>query len=243
MLLEAIAGKDVRDNTTSDIPVSRYHRGPSKKAKRAKAGILTKYFEECVDGEVRRIVEDAVQAIKESGVRMEPISIPNIEHAAPVTNLLMACEATTIHEKWFKTRRGDYQPFVRNRLETGYFYTANHYIRTLRLREWFRREFGRALKNVDVLLSPTCPILPFHIGQETIEVKGERVDPRPYLANFTRIHNLTGFPAMTIRCGFTSAGLPVGLQIAGRPFDEESVIRVGYAYEESQPWKDRFPKI
>ncbi len=166
-----------------------------------------------------------------------------MKHAAPVTNLLMACEATSVHEKWLKTRGEDYSPFVRIRLEAGYFYTANHYVRTLRLREWFRREFARALKNVDVLLSPSCPILPFRIGEEAIEVKGQRVDPRPYLANFTRIYNLTGFPALTIRCGFTSAGLPVCLQIAGGPFDEESVLKLAYAYEQSQSWKDTFPKV
>ncbi|MBI2649058.1 MAG: Asp-tRNA(Asn)/Glu-tRNA(Gln) amidotransferase subunit GatA [Thaumarchaeota archaeon] len=243
ILLEAIAGADSKDNTTADVPVPHYSAGLSKKLTQVRAGILTKYFEESVDGEVRRIAERGVESIKGLGVKVEEISIPNIEHAAPVTNLLMACEATSIHEKWLKTRREDYSPFVLTRLEVGYFYTANHYIRTLRLREWFRREFASVLKKVDVLLSPSCPIMPFRIGADTVEVKGQRVDPRPYLASFTRIHNLTGFPALTMRCGFTSSGLPVGLQIAGRPFDEETILKLAFAYEQSQPWKDTTPKV
>ncbi len=168
ILLEAIAGRDSRDETTAGEPVP-HHSEFSGDVKQLRAGILTRYFEECVDGEVRKIVEAAVDAVKGLGVKTEQVSIPNIEHAAPVTNLVMACEATSIHEKWLKTRRDDYQPFVRARLETGYFYAANHYIKALRLREWFRREFARVLRNVDVLLSPSCPIMPFRIGQETVE--------------------------------------------------------------------------
>src|SRR5712692_2213197 len=106
------------------------------------------------------------------GDSVSEISIPKIEHSAPVANMLIACEATSIHERWLKERREDYQPSVRTRLEVGYFYSANHYIKALRLREWFRREFERVFKSVDVLLSPTCPILPFKIGEETIDVKG-----------------------------------------------------------------------
>ena len=243
IMLEAIAGQDAMDGTTVAAPIPHYSARLSKGVKQLKAGILTKYFEECIDGENRRIVERGVESIKESGVKLKEISIPNIEHAAPVTNLLMACEATSVHEKWLKTRREEYSPFVLTRLEVGYFYTANHYIRTLRLREWFRREFARALKDVGVLLSPTCPILPFKIGAATIDVKGQQVDPRPYLASFTRIYNLTGFPALTMKCGYTSAGQPVGLQIAGRPFDEESILKLAYAYENSQSWNSRFPNL
>jgi aspartyl-tRNA(Asn)/glutamyl-tRNA(Gln) amidotransferase subunit A len=243
ILLEAIAGKDQKDTTSSENLVPHYRDAVSKDFRQIKAGILTKYFEECIDQEVRKRVEAAVEAIKGLGVKVSEISIPNLERSAPVANMLIACEATSNHEKWLKERREDYQPSVRTRLEVGYFYSANHYIKALRLREWFRREFDRVFRNVDVLLSPTCPILPFRIGQETMDLGGLKTDPRPFIANFVRIYNLLGLPAISIPCGFSSTGLPIGLQIAGRPFDEEMVLNLAYAYEQSQAWKDRLPKI
>ena len=243
ILLEAIAGKDPRDSTSSERHVPRYQSSLSNDFKRMKVGVLGKYLEECLDQEVRRRVETAVEVISGLGVSVSEISIPKIEHSAPVANMLIACEATSIHEKWLKERREDYQPSVRTRLEVGYFYSANHYVKALRLREWFRREFDRVFKSVDVLLSPTCPILPFKIGQETIDVGGRKTDPRPFIANFVRIYNLLGLPALSVPCGFSSSGLPIGLQIAGRPFDEETVLKLAYAYEQAQPWKDRLPNI
>ena len=243
ILLEAIAGMDPRDSTSSERPVPRYQSALSNDFKRMKVGVLGKYLEECLDQEVRRRVETAVEVIRGLGVPVSEISIPKIEHSAPVANMLIACEATSIHEKWLKERREDYQPSVRTRLEVGYFYSANHYVKALRLREWFRREFDRVFKSVDVLLSPTCPILPFKIGQETIDVGGRKTDPRPFIANFVRIYNLLGLPALSVPCGFSSSGLPIGLQIAGRPFDEETVLKLAYAYEQAQPWKDRLPNI
>ncbi len=243
IILEAIAGEDPKDPTSAKHPVPHYQGELSSSVEQVKAGLLTKYFEECVDREVRRIVEAAVDVLRGLGVKVEELSIPNIENSAAVTNMMLACEATSYHEKWLNSRREDYQPSVGTRLEVGYLYTAIHYLKALRLREWFRREFNHALKKVDVILSPTTPIAPFKIGQETIDVGGKLADPRPYIANFVRIYNLTGFPAITVPCGFTSAGLPVGLQISGRPFDEETVLRVAYAYEQSQEWKERLPEI
>lgn len=243
ILLEAIAGKDPKDSTSSVKPVPGYLGALSNDLKRVRVGVLGKYLEECLDQDVRRTVETAVESIRGFGASVSEISIPKIEHSAPVANMLIACEATSIHERWLKERREDYQPSVRTRLEVGYFYSANHYIKALRLREWFRREFERVFKSVDVLLSPTCPILPFKIGEETIDVKGTKTDPRPFIANFVRIYNLLGLPALSVPCGFSSAGLPIGLQIAGRLFDEEAVLKVAYAYEQSQPWKDRLPNI
>ena len=243
ILLEATAGSDPKDVTCSEKPVPHYQDALSNDVKQVKAGILSEYFEGCVDRDVRKTVEAAVEVIKGLGVRAEEISILNIENSAPVANMLIACEATSNHEKWLRERREDYQPSVRTRLEVGYFYSANHYIKALRLREWFRREFARVFKRVDVLLSPTCPILPFKVGQETIPIRGVDTDPRPYIANFVRIHNLLGLPALSIPCGFSPGGLPIGLQIAGRLFDEETVLKLAYAYEQSQPWKDRLAAI
>jgi aspartyl-tRNA(Asn)/glutamyl-tRNA(Gln) amidotransferase subunit A len=243
ILLQAISGHDVKDATSADVSVPNYHERITDQVGHIRAGILSKYFEDCVDAEVRKVAERAVEVIKGLGVGVEEISIPNIENSAVVTNLLMACEATSIHEKWLRSRRDDYQPFVLTRLEVGYFYSATHYIKALRLREWFRREFSRILGKVNLLLSPTCPILPFKVGQATINVGGQPVDPRPFIANYTRIHNLTGFPSITVPCGFTSAGLPVGLQVSGGAFDEETVLRLAHAYEQDQPWKDRSPDV
>lgn len=243
VMLEIISGPDPKDTTCSRRPVPNFFQKLTKNVKGLRAAILKRYFDDCVNLEVRRNVEKAVSILESMGVKTEDIQIPNIEHTAVTTNILMACEATTYHEKWLKTRPEDYSPMVRTRLEVGYFYMATHYIKALKLREWFKRIFSKALKNNDVILSPSCPISPFKIDQKTINVNGKDVDPRPYIAMCTRVHDLTGFPAMSIPCGFTSDGFPIGLQISGRPFDEETVLRTAFAYEQSQSWRERHPQL
>ncbi|MFQ5998421.1 MAG: amidase, partial [Candidatus Bathyarchaeia archaeon] len=243
LMLDAIAGHDSKDPTTSKRPVTRYSDSPPVDMSKMRAGVLRKYMDECISEESQKAVQKAIDALEGMGVKVEDLSIPNIEDTAVVTNILMACEATTYHEDWLKTRPNDYSPTILTRLQVGYFYTATQYIKALKLRAWFRREFARAFKKVDVVLSPTCPITPFKIGQETIDVKGVKTDPRAFLAMYTRIYDLTGLPAVTLPCGFTTDGLPIGFQIAGKPFDESTLFGVANAYENSQPWKDRHPNI
>ncbi len=243
LMLEIISGPDAKDPTSSRRSVPKFSQNLAMNVNGLKAAILKRYFDDCVNSEIRRAVEKAVSVLESMGVRIEELHIPNIEHSAVTTNILMACEATTYHEKWLKTRPEDYSPMVRTRLEVGYFYMATHYIKALKLREWFKREFSRALKKNDVILSPSCPISPFKIDEKTMNVNGKDVDPRPYLAMCTRVHDLTGFPAMSMPCGFTSDGFPVGLQISGRPFEEETILRMAFAYEQSQTWKERHPSL
>lgn len=243
LLLEVIAGMDPKDPMTSALPVPRYRDKMTIDNGKLRVGVLTQLIDDCLSREVRKAVDAAIQIIEDMGTNVSGVSVPHIRTAASVTNLLMACEATANHEKWLGSNAEEYQPSVRTRLETGYFYTAMHYLKAMRAREWFRKELGRIFKDIDIILSPTCPIPAFRIGQETIDVDGSEVDPRSALANFTRLYNLTGLPAVSIPCGFTGEGMPIGLQLACPTFAEESLFQLAYAYEQCQPWKDRRPEI
>lgn len=243
LLLQVIAGYDPHDPASANRPVPNFEGALQENVEGVRAGVLTKYFEETFDDGVRRLVQSAIHDLERVGLQVQELAISNLEYTATVTNMLMACEATAVHEKWLQTRADEYQPSVRVRLEGGFFYSALDYLKAQRLRRWFRRRFADALRKVDVILSPTMPYTAWPIGVKTMHLGGTEQDPRLYLAQFTRIHNLSGFPAITVPCGFGSDGLPVGLQVSGRPFDEETVLRVAHAYEQRHPWKDRLPPV
>ncbi|MFQ5762635.1 MAG: amidase, partial [Candidatus Bathyarchaeia archaeon] len=142
LMLETVSGKDPHDPTCSNRPTPKLAPHLSEDVTGIKAAVLKQFMDECVDAKVRKAVETAIGAVEKLGVEVEEITVPNVEHTAGVTNMLMACEATSVHEEWLKTRVNEYQPSVSTRLQVGYFYTSMHYIKALKVREWFRREFA-----------------------------------------------------------------------------------------------------
>ncbi len=144
-------------------------------------------------------------------------------------------EGYAYHERTLRARPRDYGDLLRTELQVGALFTSADYIQAQRLRSALRRQYAEALHRVDVIASPT-----FAIAAPPIDAPGLAVTAMP---SFTGPYNLTGLPAVSVPCGFTADGLPVGLQIAGRPFDESTVLRAAYAYEQASRWFERHPPV
>jgi aspartyl-tRNA(Asn)/glutamyl-tRNA(Gln) amidotransferase subunit A len=145
-------------------------------------------------------------------------------------------EATGIHEEFLRTRPDDYQPDVRARLEKGFPISGSDYGRARRTGELLRRDFVALFQGVDLFATPMCGIPAPKLGQTEVIIDGETVSVRAPLTRYTRVFNLTGLPAISVLCGFSSEGLPIGLQLVGRAWDEATVLRTAYAYEAATGW-------
>jgi aspartyl-tRNA(Asn)/glutamyl-tRNA(Gln) amidotransferase subunit A len=132
---------------------------------------------------------------------------------------------------------------IRNRLSLGSAIKATHYLKAQRIRRKMQEYFLNIFKAADALVTPQVPITAPKLDEKKV-ILGKRPEEVPSaLTRFTRIFNLNGFPCLSLPCGFSSSGMPIGLQVVGRPFDEETVLKVGHAYESQAPWKTQHPKI
>ena len=190
-----------------------------------------------LDPDVERAVDSALATLVERGARRVDVDVPHVEHAYTAAYTLIASEAAAFHRPWLTTRAGEYGDDVRRGLEVGSFISAVDYVDARRMQSLVRRGFGAALAQADVLVMPTLPR-----GAPPI---GEPISREPHEAwnRLVSPLNLAGVPALSIPCGFDREGLPVGLQIAGRWFDEATVLRVGHAFERATDWHRRVPPL
>jgi aspartyl-tRNA(Asn)/glutamyl-tRNA(Gln) amidotransferase subunit A len=156
---------------------------------------------------------------------------------------IVAAEALAYHAEWMRTRPADYQLDVRERLKMGAFVSGVHYVRAQQVRQLVRQEVDAGLARRDVLLAPATPIAAPALGEKTTQLGDGASDVRSALIRFTRPFNFSGHPACSVPCGFTSTGLPIGLQFVGRPFDEATIIRAGDAYQRLTEWRARRPVL
>jgi aspartyl-tRNA(Asn)/glutamyl-tRNA(Gln) amidotransferase subunit A len=190
---------------------------------------------------VRSAVEAAARTLEGLGASLGEAKLPAVHLAAGASLAVIAAEAYAYHEAWLKTRPKDYGTDVRQRLLVGAFLSAADYLKGQRVRGLARDEADRALARADVLLAPTTPIAAPPVGQDEVEIGGQRHAVRTTLIRYTRPFNLTGHPVVSVPCGFTASGLPIGLQIVGRAFDEATVLRVADAYQRATDWHLRRP--
>jgi len=170
------------------------------------------------------------------GVNVEGVSLPQLRYASVVSFLIMASESMAYHQRFMKTRAADYGQDIRIRLGLGQFVLATQYIRAQRVRRLLYRHIQDAFERFDLLLTPTLPITAPRIEDREITIGGKSVDVPPVLTRFTRAFNVTGHPALSLPCGLSSSGLPIGMQLIGRPFGEEALLRLGHAYETAFPF-------
>ena len=234
--LGAIAGHDPKDPYTSDAPVPDYRRALGGDLNGMRIGLVTELTQgEVVDPEVRGAVTRAAAVLGELGASVEEVSIPLSAHATTIFWSHLSVEPASTHSQWLKDRLQDYGYSNRISLLMGSVMPAQAYYKAQKLRALIRREVHQALDRYDLLMSPT-------IGAAAQKVEGtgaESARRRPYLLTFT--FNLANCPAISIPCGFNSQGLPVGLQLGGRPFGEETILRAAHAYEQATPWHTMRP--
>ncbi len=170
------------------------------------------------------------------GAKVEEISLPQLKFGPVVSFLIMASESMTYHRVYMKDRAADYGEDIRIRLGLGQFVLATHYIQAQRVRRLLYRHIQEAFGRFDLLLTPTLPITAPRIEDREIPLGGKSVDVRLILTRFTRAFNVTGHPALSLPGGLSPSGLPTGLQLVGRPFAEEVLLRLGHAYEQAFPF-------
>ena len=245
MTLGAIAGYDPKDPSTWDVPVPDYLSMLTGDIRGLKVGVIQERVDtDAVDPEVRDRVVQGISVLGELGADIQEVSIPLIVHSAAISNTIILTDAAGVHRQGIKEHLGEYDHNNQIRLLTGSVIPAQAHQKAIKLREVLRRQILDALEKVDVLVMPTSSIpaspIPTKAG---IDSKQQVLDGLAGRRSFTAPFNLANTPALSINCGFTSQQLPVGLQIAGKPFDEGTLFRVAHAYEQATEWHTRRPPI
>jgi aspartyl-tRNA(Asn)/glutamyl-tRNA(Gln) amidotransferase subunit A len=243
LMLGTMAGYDPRDPTTSVLPVPDYLAALTGQVKGLRVGVLRAVFLEATDPAARALVEAAVKTLEGLGASAQEVNLELTRYSAAASYAVISPEAYAYHENWIKTRPREYGADVRQRLLVGAFVSGADYLKGQRVRALIRDEVDRALARLDVLVCATTPMPAPAVGQSEVTIGAERQPVRPSLIRFTRPFNLSGHPAASVPCGFTAGGLPVGLQIIGRPFDEATVLRVADAYQRATDWHRRRPPV
>jgi len=241
LMLNAIAGYDPADPTTSVLPVPDYTAALRGDVKGLRVGLLCAHFTDVATAEVRAAVEAAAEQLERAGAILDEVNLAGVLHVAAASSAIVASEALAYHAGWMRARPQDYQPDVRERLRMGAFVSGAHYVRAQQLRALVRSEIDEALAKRDVLLAPATPIPAPVLGERETTLGDGTSDVRAALIRLTRPFNYSGHPAAAAPCGFTAGGLPIGLQIVGRPFDEATVLRVVDAYQRLTDWHTRRP--
>jgi aspartyl-tRNA(Asn)/glutamyl-tRNA(Gln) amidotransferase subunit A len=243
LVLRAMAGYDPADPTTSVLPVPDYMAALTGDVRGLRVGLLRAFFLESATAEVRTAVEAAARAFEKAGAVVDEVTLPSARVAGAGAMAVVGTEALAYHAAWLRTRAGDYDPEVGTRLMLGAFITGVHYVRGQQARALVRREVDEALARHDVLLAPATPVTAPAVDERQTTLGDGPSDVRSALIRLTRPFNFSGHPACSVPCGFTGSGLPIGMQIVGRPFDEATVLRAADAYQRVSDWHTRRPVL
>jgi aspartyl-tRNA(Asn)/glutamyl-tRNA(Gln) amidotransferase subunit A len=241
-LLEIIAGYDKNDPTSLNVPVEKYADQLTGDVKGLVIGINEEYFFNNVDDEIEKLVRQGIQTLVDHGAKVEEVSIPSLKYAEYTELITILSEAAAIHHRNLLKRPNDFGEDIRLLFELGELPSAIDYLQAQQLRRQLKLDFQKVFEKVNVIISPTLPIIPPKIGDDYADLNGQKVDLIDHIIRFTGPGNLTGIPALTIPCGFKD-GLPVGLQIMGKALDEKTVLNVGYALEKTNPLNGKKPKL
>ena len=243
LALNAIAGHDPEDTTTSRVPLPDYTSALSGDVRGLRIGVVKEYFEAALDPQVGRATRKAMDTLEELGAKVSEISFPMYEESQAISGTILMAEAAAYHRELLARDGGLLYPPVRLRLEAGLFISAADYIRAQQARTRYNRAASQLLDEVDLLAGPTEPVVAPPLLSTSVDAGGQTLGITAALTQYTRPYNITGFPAISVPCGFSEEGLPIGLQLAGRPFDELTVLRAAYAYEQATEWSKRRPPI
>jgi aspartyl-tRNA(Asn)/glutamyl-tRNA(Gln) amidotransferase subunit A len=261
LLLEAIAGHDPADSTSVDRPVPRYSEALTGDVKGLRLGIPKEYFVAGMQPEVEQAIRTAIRELEKNGAVIEEISLPHTEYAVAVYYIVATAEASSnlarydgmryghratakdLTETYMISRGEGFGPEVKRRIMLGTYalsagYYDAYYLKAQRVRTLIKRDFDEAFKRCDAIVTPTTPTTAFKLGEKI-------QDPlQMYLSDIYTISiNLAGLPALSLPCGFDRAGMPIGMQIIGKHFDEATILRVGHAYEQGTEWSRRKPDL
>ena len=261
LMLNAIAGYDPADSTSINEPVPRYSAALTADIEGLRLGIPKEYFASGIQPEVERAVGQAIRLLEKNGAVPEEISLPHTDYAVAAYYIIATAEASSnlarydgmrygrradapdLTETYMLSREEGFGAEVKRRIMLGTYalsagYYDAYYLKAQKVRALIKKDFDQAFKTCDAIITPTAPTTAFKIGEKT-------QDPlQMYLSDICTISvNLAGVPALSLPCGFDTDGLPIGMQIIGKHFDEANLFRIAYAYEQSTDWHKRQPNL
>jgi aspartyl-tRNA(Asn)/glutamyl-tRNA(Gln) amidotransferase subunit A len=252
IVLSVIAGRDAMDSTSADLAVPDYVAALEQPVRGIKVGVAKEYFGDGLDNEVRQSIESAIDKLRSLGCEIVPISLPHTSYAIPTYYIIATAEASanlarydgvrytsrasgvkSLSEMYRRSRDEGFGAEVKRRIMLGTYalsagYYDAYYLKAQKVRTLLTRDFEEAFLRVDAIVTPTSPTAAFRLGEKSN-------DPLAmYLADiYTVTADLAGIPGISIPCGETKEKLPIGLQILGKHFDESTILRVAYAYEQA----------
>ncbi len=262
LMLQAIAGHDPRDSTSVDTPVPDYQANLTRGVRGLKVGIPKEYFVEGMQPAVETAVQKAMAELAGLGAQPVSISLPHTEYAIAAYYIIATAEASSnlarydgmkygyraaqtegLVETYRRTRAQGFGSEVKRRIMLGTYvlsagYYDAYYLKAQKVRTLIRQDFLKAFGACDVIATPVAPTTAFHLGEKT-------ADPLTmYLSDiFTIAVNLAGLPGLSVPCGFDESGMPISLQLIGKPFGEDTLLQAAYAYEQATPWHTRKPSL
>jgi aspartyl-tRNA(Asn)/glutamyl-tRNA(Gln) amidotransferase subunit A len=242
LLLNAMAGYDGRDPASVDREVPDFTADLERGVRGLRVGVPTTHFTEQVQPDVLSAWRQAVAQLESLGAELVDVNVTNDLYSPAASPARMA-EAAAFHQDWLRERPADYGDDVRASLQAVGQASAIEYVRSERARFSLLLEMRSLFERIDVLVTPTLPITATPIGDREVEIDGQRMPLAPQMIRFTLPFNQTGYPAASVPCGFDRDHLPIGLQIAGRPWDESTVLRAAHAYQQSTNWHHLRPAI
>ena len=233
LMLNVLAGHDPEDPYSVDHPAEDFTRDLQRGFRGAGIGLPTSFYFDHVDEEIGARVREAVEVFRSLGAQVREVEIPNLMDTLHAQRLILGTEAYAVHEERLENEPETFDEEVCKRLMDGARPRAYRYANARRRGVFATDEFDHALQGVDVLLTPTLPIVATEIGQREVSIGAYEESVRSALTRYTGPTDLTGHPSLSIPCGITASGLLVGLQLIGRHFDEATLYRFGHAYEEA----------
>jgi aspartyl-tRNA(Asn)/glutamyl-tRNA(Gln) amidotransferase subunit A len=242
-LLQVMAGHDPKDSTTRRGALPDYVSALEGGLKGIRIGVPHDHFLSMMEPDVGAAIQDALGVLKQSGATLVDVRFPPLDPVVGAHRAIIFSEAAAAHEELIRTRAALLSDEVRPLLQSGLFLTATQYLAAQQARRKTIAAYRELWRAFDVLVTPTSPIAAPLIGATTARLDGKDIPLLRAFLDLTLPFNLTGQPALSVPCGFTRHGLPIGLQLVGRPFEEATLFRAGAAYEAATDWHARKPPL
>ncbi len=244
LMFGAMAGHDPQDPASAARPCPDYSATLNDGVRGLRIGVVPGYFFHHLQPQVHDAVRAALGTFQGLGAQLVDVDIENIHGNISAQLTIESAEPSTYHQRWLRERPQDYGEDVRTLLEVGELLLATHYLQAQRYRTLLRNEFLAAFRKVDVFVCPTLPFTATKLGATTVVIEnGVEEDMLSAIMQFTGVPSLTGLPSLNVPCGFDADGMPIGMQLIGRPFDEALLFRMGHAFQSATPFHLRAPTL
>ena len=236
LILEAIAGPDERDPSTAPVPVPSLSRPPERSLDGCRLGVIKGFTLDRLEPSVEKAIRNCLRTLEALGATVTEVTVPHIDLNETAQFITELSELASYHEDWLRDQPANYGTDVRLLLEGGLKLSATHYVQAQRYRTLLRTEFSRVFDDIDALVGVTTPIVAPPMGMSWMQFNGTQVDVVQFLCRFACVAPMAGLPAMSVPCGLSPEGLPIGLEVTGPRWGEQTVFRVCAAFEMATDW-------